>query len=60
MGHATTDMASHYATATISNLIDMANKVSETIDVTTILRVVQKSHAESHAETKNRLDAANI
>lgn len=52
MGHATTDMASHYATATISNLIDMANKVSETIDVTTILRVVQKSHAESHAERK--------
>jgi hypothetical protein len=41
MGHATVDMASHYATATITQMVDMANVVQDTSDVTTVLRVIK-------------------
>ena len=40
MGHASEGMAQHYATSTVARLIDLANKVSETRDRMTILRVV--------------------
>lgn len=40
LGHAIDGMAQHYATATIAKLVELANKVNETRDRTTILRVV--------------------
>jgi integrase len=40
MGHAIDGMPQHYATATVARLVEMANKVSETRDRTTLLRVV--------------------
>lgn len=40
LGHANGDMTQHYATATVARLVEMANKVTETRDRTTLLRVV--------------------
>lgn len=40
LGHAIDGMPQHYATATIARLVEMANKVKETFDRTTLLRVV--------------------
>lgn len=40
LGHAVEGMAQHYATATIARLVEQANRVSETRDRTTLLRVV--------------------
>lgn len=40
MGHAIAGMAQHYATATVARLVEAANKVAQTIDRTTLLRVV--------------------
>lgn len=40
LGHANAGMAQHYATSTVERLIEVANKVAETRDRTTILRVV--------------------
>ena len=40
LGHALTGMPQHYATATIARLVEAANKVHETRDRTTLLRVV--------------------
>ena len=40
MGHALEDMSQLYATATVARLVDAANRVSETRDRTTLLRVV--------------------
>lgn len=40
LGHATGDMTQLYATATVARLVEAANKVSETRDRTTLLRVV--------------------
>ena len=39
LGHAIAGMPGHYATATISRLVAEANKVQETLDRTTLLRV---------------------
>jgi hypothetical protein len=39
-GHALTGMPQHYATATIARLVEAANKLRETRDRTTLLRVV--------------------
>lgn len=39
LGHALAGMAQHYATATVARLVEIANKVSETRDRTTLLRV---------------------
>jgi integrase len=40
LGHAIDGMAQHYAAATIARLIEAANKVTETRDRTTVLRIV--------------------
>lgn len=40
MGHAIEDMAEHYADSGIARLIDLANRVTETRDRATLLRVV--------------------
>lgn len=40
LGHAIAGMPQHYATATIARLVDVANKVGETLDRTTVLRIV--------------------
>jgi len=40
LGHAITGMPQHYATATIARLVEAANKVTQTRDRTTLLRVV--------------------
>lgn len=40
LGHAVEGMPSHYATATVARLVDLANSVRETRDRTTLLRVV--------------------
>ena len=40
LGHAIVGMPQHYATATIARLVEAANKVQETRDRTTLLRVV--------------------
>jgi len=40
LGHAINGMPQHYATATIARLVEAANKVQETRDRTTLLRVV--------------------
>jgi integrase len=40
LGHAVEGMAQHYATAEIARLVELANKVQETRDRTTLLRVV--------------------
>jgi integrase len=40
LGHAVAGMPQHYATATIARLVEAANKVKETRDRTTLLRVV--------------------
>lgn len=40
LGHAIEGMPQHYATATVSRLMDAANKVQLTVDRTTLLRVV--------------------
>jgi len=40
MGHATSNMSEHYATPTVSRLIEMANLVTKTRDAVTLLRVV--------------------
>lgn len=40
LGHALTGMPQHYATATIARLVEAANKVQQTRDRTTLLRVV--------------------
>ncbi|WP_165795069.1 tyrosine-type recombinase/integrase [Solimicrobium silvestre] len=40
MGHATSNMSEHYATPTISRLIEMSNLVTKTRDAMTLLRVV--------------------
>jgi integrase len=40
LGHAMTGMPQHYATATIARLVEAANKVQQTRDRTTLLRVV--------------------
>jgi len=40
LGHAVAGMPQHYATATIARLVEAANKVRETCDRTTLLRVV--------------------
>jgi integrase len=52
MGHASSSMSEHYATPTIAHLIEMSNLANEARDAATILRVVQNSHAESHAQRK--------
>jgi hypothetical protein len=39
-GHAIERMPQHYATATIARLIALANKVTETRDHVTLLRVI--------------------
>lgn len=40
LGHAVDGMAQHYASATVARLVEVANRVSETRDRTTLLRVV--------------------
>ncbi|MFN7154148.1 MAG: tyrosine-type recombinase/integrase [Acidovorax sp.] len=40
LGHAIDGMPQHYATATVARLVEMANKVKETFERTTLLRVV--------------------
>lgn len=40
LGHAVEGMAQHYATATVARLVEAANKVQETRDNVTILRLV--------------------
>jgi hypothetical protein len=40
LGHALMGMPQHYATATIARVVEAANKVQETCDRTTLLRVV--------------------
>jgi integrase len=40
LGHAINGMPQHYATATVARLVEVANKVRETRDRTTLLRVV--------------------
>lgn len=40
LGHAVEGMAQHYATSTVERLIEVANKVADTRDRTTLLRVV--------------------
>ena len=40
LGHAIEGMPQHYVTATVSRLVDVANKVQLTVDRTTLLRVV--------------------
>jgi integrase len=40
LGHAMTGMPQHYASATIARLVEAANKVQQTRDRTTLLRVV--------------------
>ncbi len=40
LGHAINGMPQHYAAATIARLVEAANKVSETRDRTTLLRIV--------------------
>ncbi len=40
MGDATSNMSEHYATPTVSRLIEMANLVTRTRDAMTLLRVV--------------------
>ena len=40
LGHATEDMPQHYATSTIARLVEVANKVTQTRDRTTLLRVI--------------------
>lgn len=40
LGHVIAGMPQHYATATIARLVDMANKVKESRDRATVLRVV--------------------
>lgn len=52
MGHAVNGMSQHYATPQIARMIEQANLVGEARDSATILRMVQKSHAESHAQRK--------
>jgi hypothetical protein len=53
MGHAVKNMSEHYATPTIARLIEMSNKVMETLDSMTVLKIVmEKSRAESRAKEK--------
>ena len=40
LGHAIDGMPQHYATATVARLVEAANKVTQTRDRTTLLRVV--------------------
>jgi integrase len=40
LGHAIEGMPQHYATSTIARLVELANKVTETRDQTTLLRVI--------------------
>jgi len=40
LGHALEGMPQHYATATIARLVTLANKVTETRDHVTLLRVI--------------------
>lgn len=40
LGHAMEGMPQHYATATVARLVDAANRVQNTIERTTLLRVV--------------------
>lgn len=40
LGHAVAGMPQHYATATVERLVELANRVKETDDRTTLLRVV--------------------
>ena len=40
LGHAVEGMPQHYATATIARLVELANKVAQTRDRTTLLRVI--------------------
>ena len=40
LGHAVDGMAQHYASSTVERLVDVANRVAETRDRTTLLRVV--------------------
>jgi integrase len=40
LGHACDDMPEHYASATVARLVGEANKVGQTLDRTTLLRVV--------------------
>jgi hypothetical protein len=54
MGHATSNMSEHYATPTVSKLIEMANLVTSARDAITLLKVIsEKSRAESRA-TKSK------
>jgi hypothetical protein len=39
LGHSINGMPQHYATATVARLVDVANRVFETRDRTTLLRV---------------------
>lgn len=40
LGHASKEMSQHYATATVARLVETANRVHETRNRTTLLRVV--------------------
>jgi hypothetical protein len=40
LGHVIAGMPQHYATATIARLVDVANRVKESRDRATVLRVV--------------------
>jgi integrase len=40
LGHATDSMPKHYATPTVARLVELANRVQQTRDATTLLRVV--------------------
>jgi hypothetical protein len=61
MGHATSNMSEHYATPTVSRLIEMANMVTRTRDAVTLLRVVNgNSRAESRATKEKGLALAAL
>ncbi len=49
LGHAVEGMARHYASSTVERLVQEANRVHETPDRTTLLRVVEQASAPAEA-----------
>ena len=58
LGHAMDDMPQHYASATVARLVEAANKVANTRDRTTLLRVVNGQHAEKSRSKEKRASSS--
>ena len=60
LGHAIEGMPQHYATATIARLVGLANKVTETRDHVTLLRVINGQPSKVTQKSRKKKNGLNV